>query len=64
MIIQKYVVRRRYYIINTVLRSVITYNGEYDYRSVLISTWNKTDFQTHFSSILDLLSDCFDGEHI
>ena len=22
------------------------------YRSVLISTWNKTDFQTHFSTIL------------
>ena len=33
-------------------------------RSVLTSTWNKTDIQTHFSPILDLLSDCFDGEHV
>ena len=25
------------------------------YRSVLISTWNKIDFQAHYSPILDLL---------
>ena len=31
MIIEKYFVRRCYYIINTVLRSAITYNGEYDH---------------------------------
>ena len=29
-----------------------------------ISTWNQTDFQTHFAPILDLLSDCFDFEHV
>ena len=34
------------------------------YRSVLISTWNQTDFQTHFAPILDLLSDFFDCEQV
>ena len=39
-------------------------NSVIAYRSVLISTRNKTDFQTHFSPILDLLSDSFDCEHV
>ena len=34
------------------------------YKSALISTWIKTDFQTHFSLILDLLSDYSDCEHV
>ena len=34
------------------------------YRCFLISTWNQTDFQTHFAPILDLLSDCFDCEQV
>ena len=34
------------------------------YRCFLISTWNQTDFQTHFAPILDLLPDCFDCEQV
>ena len=34
------------------------------YRPVLISTWNKPDFQTHFKFIPDVLSDWFDCEHV
>ena len=39
-------------------------NSVINYRSVLISTRNKTNFQTHFSPILDLLSDSFDCGHV
>ena len=35
-----------------------------EYRCFLISTWNQTDFQTHFAPILDFLSDCCDFEHV